>query len=201
MELADAGGLESLSMRRLAKEVGVEAMSLYHHVASKEALVDGLVDMVFAEIEVAEPGAVGWRTAMRERAVSVRAALNRHRWAVGLMEGRMNPGPATIRNHEAVLGCLREGGFPLREAIHAISVLDAYTYGFALQEKHLPFDTPEESAQVMDAQRAQVPGMDGFPHLMEVAAALQEAGYDYASEFAFGLDLILDGLERLRAGT
>ena len=199
MDLADAGGLESLSMRRVAKDVGVEAMSLYHHVANKEALVDGLIDLVFAEIEVAEPGTTGWRSAMRERALSGREALLRHPWAVGLMEGRMNPGPATVRYHDAVLGCLREDGFALRDAVHAMSVLDAYTYGFALQEKNLPFETPEESAQVIETQRARVPDMDEYPYLVEVATELQTAGYDYATEFAFGLDLILDGLERLRA--
>ena len=199
LELADGGGFHSISMRNVAKKLGVEAMSLYNHVANKEDIVDGLVDIVFGEIEVATPGTVDWKTAMRERAHSVRAALNRHRWAVGLMEGRMNPGPATMRNHDAVLGCLRESGFPFRAAVHAYSLMDAYIYGFALQERGLPFDAPEETGEVMRRQRQNVPEMDDYPYLVEAATELAQAGYDYDTEFAFGLDVILDGLERLRA--
>jgi AcrR family transcriptional regulator len=199
LELADARGFEAISMRNVAKRLGVEAMSLYNHVANKEDVVDGLVDIVFGEIEVAAPGTTDWRTAMRERAISVRAALNRHRWAVGLMEGRMNPGPASMRTHDAVLGCLREAGFPFRAAVHAYSLMDAYIYGFALQERGLPFDAPEETAQVMERQRRNVPDMGAYPYLMEAAAEFAGAGYDYDVEFALGLDLILDGLERLRA--
>jgi AcrR family transcriptional regulator len=187
-------------MRKVAAKLRVEAMSLYNHVANKEDLIDGLVDIVFSEIEVPEPGSVDWRTAMRSRALSVRAALQRHRWAVGLMEGRMSPGPANIANHNAVMGCLREGGFEFRDAVHAYSVMDAYIYGFALQERGLPFDTPEETAKVMREQRQNVPSMDDYPYLVETAAELEKAGYDYDVEFLFGLDLILDGIERFRDG-
>jgi AcrR family transcriptional regulator len=200
LELADGGGFHSLSMRKVAAKLKVEAMSLYNHVANKEDLIDGLVDIVFSEIEVPEPGSVDWRTAMRSRALSVRAALQRHRWAVGLMEGRMSPGPANIANHNAVIGCLREGGFEFRDAVHAYSVMDAYIYGFALQERGLPFDTPEETAKVMREQRQNVPSMDDYPYLVETAAELEKAGYDYDVEFLFGLDLILDGIERFRDG-
>jgi len=200
IELADAGGFESLSMRKVAKQLGVEAMSLYHHVANKEDILDGLVDIVFSEIEVPAPGEVDWRTAMRQRGISVREALNRHRWAVGLMEGRLSPGPATLRNHDAVMGCLREAGFPFRSAVHAYSVMDAYIYGFALQERNLPFETPGEVSEVMEIQRAHVPEMAEYPYLVEVATEMAKAGYDYAIEFEFGLDLILDALERFRAG-
>jgi AcrR family transcriptional regulator len=200
LELADGGGFHSLSMRKVAAKLRVEAMSLYNHVANKEDLIDGLVDIVFSEIEVPEPGSVDWRTAMRSRALSVRAALQRHRWAVGLMEGRMSPGPANIANHNAVMGCLREGGFEFRDAVHAYSVMDAYIYGFALQERGLPFDTPEETAKVMREQRQNVPSMDDYPYLVETAAELEKAGYDYDVEFLFGLDLILDGIERFRDG-
>jgi AcrR family transcriptional regulator len=199
LELADAGGFHSLSMRKVAAKLGVEAMSLYNHVANKEDIVDGLVDIVFSEIEVPEPGSADWKPAMRGRAISVRAALNRHRWAVGLMEGRMHPGPANVHNHNAVMGCLREGGFAFRDAVHAYSVMDAYIYGFALQEKGLPFDAPEETAQVMRAQSENV-AMDDYPYLVETAIELEKAGYDYDTEFLFGLDLILDGIERFRAG-
>jgi AcrR family transcriptional regulator len=199
LALADAGGHEALSMRNLGKALGVEAMSLYYHVTNKEDILDGLVDIVFSEIAVPSPGEDDWRGAMRRRAISVREALNRHRWAVGLMEGRMNPGPASLRHHDAVMGCLREAGFPFRAAVHASSVMDAYIYGFALQEKHLPFDTPEEVSAVMEIQRRHVSEMDDYPYLVEVATEMAKAGYDYASEFEFGLDLILDALERFRA--
>ncbi len=199
LALADADGEEALTMRNLGRRLGVEAMSLYNHVRNKEDILDALVDLVFAEIEVPTPGEGDWRGAMRRRGIGVRAALNRHRWAVGRMEGRMHPGPAGLRHHDAVMGCLREAGFSFRGAVHASSVMDAYLYGFALQEKNLPFEAPEEVAEVMAVQRENVPSMDDFPYLLEVATEMAEAGYDYAAEFEFGLDLILDGLERVRA--
>jgi AcrR family transcriptional regulator len=199
LKLADDGGFHSLSMRKVASKLRVEAMSLYNHVGGKEDIVDGLVDIVFSEIEVPAPGSVDWKTAMRARAISVRDALNRHRWAVGLMEGRMNPGPANVANHDAVMGCLREGGFEFRDAVHAYSVMDAYIYGFALQERGLPFDAPEETAQVMRKQAETVPSMNDYPYLVETAIELEKAGYDYEVEFLFGLDLILDGIERYKA--
>jgi AcrR family transcriptional regulator len=200
LALADEGGHEALSMRNVGKKLGVEAMSLYNHVANKEDILDGLVDIVFSEIAVSSPGEIDWKTAMRKRAISVREALNRHRWAVGLMEGRMAPGPASLRTHDAVMGCLREAGFPFRAAVHASSVMDAYIYGFALQEKNLPFETPDQVSEVMRIQRQHVPEMDDYPYLVEVATEMAKAGYDYATEFEFGLDLILDALERFRAG-
>jgi AcrR family transcriptional regulator len=200
LTLADEGGHEALSMRNLGKQLGVEAMSLYNHVANKDDIVDGLVDLVFSEIEVPAPGEADWKAAMRGRAISLREALNRHRWAVGLMEGRMSPGPASLRSHDAVMGCLREAGFSFRDAVHALSVMDAYIYGFALQEKNLPFDTPDQVSEVMEIQRRHVPDMGDYPHLVEVATEMAKAGYDYATEFTFGLDLILDALERFRAG-
>jgi AcrR family transcriptional regulator len=196
--LADREGVGSLSMRRLARELGVEAMSLYHHVAGKQALLDGMVDLVFGEIEL--PGNDGdWKAAMRRRAHSARAVLARHPWAIALMESRRTPGPANLRHHDAVLGCLRRAGFPVVLTAHAYSILDAYIYGFALQEASLPFDTPEETAEVaagiMDAFAA-----DAYPHLTELAVEhVLQPGYDYGDEYAFGLELILDGLERLAA--
>ena len=197
MALADQDGFESLTMRRLAKDLRVEAMSLYNHVASKDDLLDGMVDIVFGELE--DP-AVGedWRAQMRRRALSVREVLGRHPWAVGLMEGRPTPGPSNMRHHDATMGCLREGGFEFRDAVHALSVLDAYIYGFALQERGLPFETPEESGQLIQEQRRRF-SIEEFPYLVEVATELPKAGYDFVAEFAFGLDLILDGLERFMA--
>jgi AcrR family transcriptional regulator len=194
--LADETGLETFSMRGLAQELGVVPMALYKHVANKEELLDGMVDIVFGEIELPTVELDDWRSAMRRRASSTREALKRHSWAIGMMESR-KPGPANLRNHDAVMGCLRTAGFPFEMAIHAYSVLDAYIYGFALQERGLPFDAPEETAQVMRRQRESVPSMDDYPYLVETAAELETAGYDYETEFLFGLDLILDGLEPL----
>ena len=196
--LADREGVGSLSMRRLARELGVEAMSLYHHVAGKPALLDGMVDLVFGEIEL--PVADGdWKAAMRRRAVSAREALRRHPWATALMESRATPGPANLRHHDAVLGILRNAGFSVELAAHAYSLLDAYIYGFALQETSLPFSTPEETAEVAEAIMAEFPA-DQYPHLTEIATDhVLQPGYDYGNEYQFGLELILDGLDRARS--
>src|SRR5271170_2223668 len=131
--LADEGGLGAFSMRALAQQLGVVPMALYKHVANKEDLLDGMVDIVFGEIELPSLD-LDWRSAMRNRAMSTRDALKRHGWAIGLMESR-HPGPANLRNHNAVMGCLREAGFSFEMALHAYSVQDAYIYGFALQER------------------------------------------------------------------
>ncbi|MEI5525591.1 TetR/AcrR family transcriptional regulator [Streptomyces brasiliscabiei] len=199
VELADAGGLETLSMRRLGEAVGVEAMSLYNHVANKEDLLDGMVDLVFGEVDLPEPGD-DWRQAMRRRAISMRLALTRHRWAIGLMESRSTPGPATLRHHDAVLGCLRRGGLTLTLTAHAISVLDSYIYGFALQEKSLPFESPEETAELAESIMGGF-GDDEYPYLTEIATAhVLRPRYAYGDEFIYGLDLVLDGLHRAAAG-
>ena len=197
MALADAGGIESLTMRRLAQELGVEAMSLYHHVANKDDILDGMVDIVFSEIDL-PPTTTDWKAAMRERAHSVRAALLRHPWAITLMESRRAPGPANLRHHDAVLGCLRGGGFSIELTAHAYAVLDAYIYGFARTQVSLPFDTAEETQEVADEIMQQF-AAGQYPHLVELTTQhVLRPGYDYANEFDFGLDLILDGLERAR---
>jgi AcrR family transcriptional regulator len=193
--LADEGGIGALSMRKLGQVLGVEAMSLYNHVASKGDLLDGMVDVVFGEIGL-PPADGGWKPAMRQRAIAVRAVLSRHRWAIGLMESRRSPGPATLRHHDAVLGCLREAGFSVELTAHAYSLLDSYIYGFALQEASLPFGTPEETAQVTREIADQMPAGE-YPYLAEMATAhVLQPGYQYGSEFEVGLDLILDALER-----
>jgi AcrR family transcriptional regulator len=199
VEYADRHGLEALSMRKLADELGAGAMSLYHYVPNKTDLIDGMVDLVFAEIELPALD-VDWRTAMRRRAVSTRDALNRHRWAVGHMEGRSTHGPANLRLHDAVLGCLRAAGFSVEMTVHAYSVQDAYIYGFALQETDMTPETPEDFAAVAAQQMEDYAAMLAeFPNLVEVVGGyVAKSGYDYATEFLFGLDLILDGLERIR---
>jgi AcrR family transcriptional regulator len=197
MDLADEGGVAALSMRKLGRKLGVEAMSLYNHVANKGDVLDGMVDLVFGEIGL-PPGGADWKTAMRQRAVAAREVLARHPWAIGLMESRSRPGPATLRHHDAVIGCLRQAGFSIAMAAHAYSVLDSYIYGFALQQASLPFRTSEEVVEVADSILRQFPA-DAYPHLAELTVQhVLRPGYDYADEFAFGLDLILDGLERVR---
>jgi len=193
--LADEGGIGALSMRKLGEAVGVEAMSLYNHVASKGDLLDGMVDVVFSEIGL-PAGEVGWKAAMRQRAISARETLARHRWAIGLMESRRSPGPATLRHHDAVLGCLRKAGFSIELTAHAYSLLDSYIYGFALQEASLPFDSAEEAPEVAQEIAGQLPA-DAYPHLTELAIEhVLQPGYRYGDEFEIGLDLILDALER-----
>jgi AcrR family transcriptional regulator len=206
--LAARDGIESLTMRKLAEELGAGAMSLYHYVPNKEELLDGMVDIVFSEIELPTTD-VDWKTALRRRAFSTREVLNRNRWAVGLMESRRTPGPASLRLHDAVLGCLREAGFSIETTIQAYSVQDAYIYGFALQEKSLPFESAEEAAAVAAEQVREFAELaderqfaalaEEFPYLAEVVAGhVAEVGYDFAAAFEYGLDLILDALERLR---
>lgn len=199
MALADADGLGAVSMRRLGEALGVEAMSLYNHVANKDDVVDGMVDAVFAEIELPD-GRDGWRPAMRRRAFSTRDVLLRHPWASPLMNARTSPGPATLRHHDAVLGVLRGAGFSVALAAHAFALMDSYIYGFVLQETSLPFATPEETADVAEGILAAA--AEEYPHLTEMTVehALRP-GYDFGDEFPYGLDVVLDGIERaLRGG-
>lgn len=194
--LADETGTGVPSMRKLGERLGVEAMSLYHHFRNKDLILDGMVDQVFAEIELPSDD-VDWRPAMRSRATSMRDALVRHPWAIGLMDSRTNPGDATLRHHNAVIGSLRSGGFSISGAAHAFSVLDSYIYGFALQQLSLPFTSSAELEDVAGALLEQLPDNE-FPHLAEMTAVHTRPGYEYTKEFEIGLDLILDGLERLR---
>lgn len=199
VEFADGHGIAALTMRRLGEELGVEAMSLYNHVANKERLFDGMVDLVFAEIRFPTAD-VDWRTAMRARAVSARAALSRHPWAIGIMESRSSPGPATLHQHDAVLGCLRAAGFSLPMAGHAFALLDSFTYGFALTETSLPLDGAQQTAELARSIFSGfAPGQ--YPHLTEFTTGhVLTPGYTYAAEFEFGLDLLLEALERARNG-
>jgi AcrR family transcriptional regulator len=200
MAIADQSGLEALSMRKLGEAVGVEAMSLYHHVANKDDLLDGMIDVVFGEIDLPS-GEDDWKTAMRQRAISMRRVLARHRWAIGLMESRISPGPATLRHHDAVIGCLRSADFSVELTAHAYSVLDSYIYGFALQERGLPFESRDDTAEMARTFLAQFPTAE-YPHLAELTIEhVLRPDYDYGNEFEIGLDLILDGLERSATGS
>jgi AcrR family transcriptional regulator len=203
VDLADRVGIDSLTMRKLGEELGVEAMSLYNHVANKGDLLDGMIDIVFGEIDLPIEE-TDWRTAMRRRAISARLALSRHPWAIGRMESRTTPGPETLRHHDAVLGILRAAGFSVELAAHAYSALDSYIYGFALQAPSLPFDSQDngqDTAAVTQAIMARFTSGQ-YPHLTEMAVDhVLQPGYDYADEFEFGLDLILDGLEKASTTT
>ena len=198
MAVADAGGLETLTMRTLGQELGVGPMAFYRHVANKDDMVDGIVDLVFSEVELPAIG-VDWKTAMRDRAISLRDVLSRHRWAIGLMESRRNPGPANLRHHDSVIGSLRAGGFDMAMAAHAYSVLDGYIYGFALTKMSLPFENTAEIAEVAETMLAPFP-LNAYPNLAAfITEHAMQPGYDYADEFEWGLDLILDGLEATAA--
>jgi AcrR family transcriptional regulator len=197
LELADQGGLESLSMRKLGQALGVEAMALYYHFANKERVLDGIVDLVFAEIELPEIGA-DWKTAMRQRAITVRDGLLRHRWAIGLMESRTNPGPANLRHHDAVIGCLRAAGFDMAMVATAYSLLDSYIYGFALTKMNLPFEDTSDIVELSESMLAPFPPGE-YQNLADfITEHAMKPGYDYGDEFEYGLDVILDGLERVR---
>ncbi|MCA8913255.1 MAG: TetR/AcrR family transcriptional regulator C-terminal domain-containing protein [Planctomycetes bacterium] len=197
VELADAHGLEKLSMRKLGQKLGVEAMSLYNHVAGKDDLLDGLVDMVVAEIDLPAEGE-NWKKAMRRRAHSAREMFLRHPWALIVMESRKNPGPAAMRYYDAVIGSLRKGGFSVALAAHAFAALDSYIYGFALQEMKLPFKSSEELHELAGDIMQQMP-VDQFPHFVELTVEhVLKPGYAFGNEFDWGLELMLDGLDRAR---
>lgn len=192
--VADRGGLAQVSMRSVGKELGVEAMSLYHHIAGKDELVDLLADWAFTQI-IAPAADQPWRQAMTERAASARAAFSAHPWALHIIESRRNPGTAALRHHDAVLGCFLHNGFTVAAAAHAFSVLDAYVYGFVLSEQNLPFDSSYSVDDMAGELQAAMPAGE-YPHLTRMITE-QVIGqtYSYADEFGFGLQIILDGIE------
>ena len=196
LEIVDRDGLDGLSMRKVARALGAGAMSLYHHVADKETLLDELVDLVFAEIAL-PPEGVAWRAAMQRRMRSAQDVLRRHPWAIALMESRIRPGPANLRQREAMLAVLRRGGFSVVAATHAQWVLDSYLYGYALQLATLPFEGAAGLAEMAD--EVFLPQLDAaaHPYLTEAAHALTSAGYDPADEFDVGLEVVLDAVAGL----
>ena len=189
--VADRGGIAGVSMRNVGAELGVEAMSLYHHLSGKDDLVDGLADWVIALIQVPRPG-LPWRSEMVLRAESARVALSAHPWGLGLIESRRAAGEALLRHHDAVLGCLREGGFSVALAAHAFSALDSYIYGFVLTEVNLPFESGESAEDFVAGLSMPV---QHYPYLAEMLTEQVVAKeYAYADEFTYGLNLILDAL-------
>jgi AcrR family transcriptional regulator len=195
LAVADAGGLGSLTIRSLATQLDVRPMSVYHYVANKDEILDALVDLVFEEIELPVPGG-DWRSELTRRADSARAVLGRHRWAIGLLESRPTPGPANLRHHDAVIATLRRAGFSAEMTAHAYALLDSYVYGFALQEASLPFEGPEGVGELA-GPILELMAAGEYPHLLDMVMSYYlEPGYDFGEEFRFGLDLVLDGLER-----
>ncbi|HET7397592.1 MAG TPA: TetR/AcrR family transcriptional regulator C-terminal domain-containing protein [Intrasporangium sp.] len=194
MAIADADGLGALTIRSLARELGAKPMSVYHYVANKDEILDGIVDLVYGEIEL--PSASGaWRTEMHRRASSARRVLRRHPWAILLLQSRTAPGTATIRHHDAVIASLRAAGFSVELTAHAFAVIDSYVFGFAVSEAALPIHGPASVAEVAESMMGRF-STGEFPHLVEFATQhILQPGYDFGDEFDFGLELILDGLE------
>ncbi len=195
IDLANRGGITALSMRKLAQELGVEAMSLYYYVAKKEDLLAGMVDLVVREMELPSMGD-DWKAALRKSAISAHDVLVRHAWACGLMMS-VQDGTARLRWMDAVLRCLREAGFSTELTHHAYHALDSHITGFTLWQLSFPFEA-EQLADVAATFLRELP-VDEYPYLAEhVEWHLTETRDDDEGEFAFGLDLILDGLERMR---
>lgn len=200
VELADRIGLEPLTIRRLAEHLGVRPMTLYHYVANKDDIVDGMVGRVFDEVERPTPGAP-WQVTIRDRARSLRAALGRHPWAIPIMESRRRPGADILDHHEAVVATWLSTGFPLPLIAHAVAVVDAFVYGFALQEAALPFGERDGDLTEAGEEIVMPLSADQYPALMRFTAEhVMQPGYNFGDSFEWGLSLILDGIERAAAG-
>jgi len=193
MALADDRGIDALSMRSLASELGIEAMSLYHHVANKEQILDGMIDIVFDEIGLPAAG-LSWIAALRWRATSARRVLMQHPWAVGLMDSRTSMGAATMRHHDTMIGVLRSAGFSMSEVAKVASLLDAFVFGFVLQERSLPGSSAEEIEAMTHGMLEQFPA-DQYPNFRAfVIEHVLQPGFAFGNEFERGLNVILDGL-------
>jgi AcrR family transcriptional regulator len=197
VDLADREGIEALSMRKLGQELGVDAMALYRHVRNKDDMLDGIVEVIVAEIP--RPATTdGWKTTLRAQSMAARRVMLRHPWARRVLEERPKGGPAFLAYVESVLATLRDGGFSIELAHHVLHVMGSRIFGFnqdLLEDKAQSVPSPEEAAILM---RALAP----FPRVSEMAQSVSHDGVlgacDDDVEFAFGLDLVLDGLERLR---
>ncbi len=195
LRMADEGGIEALSMRKLALELGVQAMSLYNHVANKDEIIDGIVDRVVSEIEVPD-FSLDWKTAMRRRSTSAHEVLLRHPWATMPLVSRINVGPAMLGYINATLGCLFEAGFSLEMADQIWNAIDSHIYGFTLQELNFPVETENYS----EAAKIGLPliSADLYPYMNTLTHAVIEKRYDGIQNFEFGLELLLNGLDKFR---
>jgi AcrR family transcriptional regulator len=194
LDLADREGLEGLSMRKVAEGLGVQAMSLYNYVTNKDDLIDGMVELVVGEMAVPD-GGKAWKGEMRRRAIVARSVLLRHPWAMIPLMSRVNVGPMVLRYIDATLGCLQAGGFSLYVADHAWNAMDSHIYGFTLQELKFPF----EAVDYPEAARLGLPLVPValYPNMHALTIEVIERRYDGLHDFEFGLDMVLDGLERL----
>ncbi len=198
VELADQVGAEALAIRKIADALGSKPMTLYSYIDGKDDILDGMVDQVFAEIALPDPD-LPWQDAVRGRCVSARQVLGRHTWAVPLLESRRSPGHATLEHHDAMLGCLFRGGLPIGVVAHAYAVLDAFVYGFVIQEASLPAAEGEELQELVHEIAAAMPAEE-FPHLARFTVEhVMSPGYSFGVSFDVGLDVLLDGIERLAA--
>ncbi len=198
LRLADKGGIESLSMRKLARTLRVEAMSLYNHVADKEDILAALIDLVVGEIELPLRGG-DWKKAMRERGRSAHSVLLGHHWATMLFVSRLNVGPNMLRYVDATIGCLREAGFSYPMADHAWTTLDAYIYGFTIQKRNFPLD-PTQYVAAATGFLHLIPA-EHFPYLNGMSQEVIAGRHDGLHQLEFGLELILDGLETMRCAS
>jgi AcrR family transcriptional regulator len=196
MKRADRHGIASISTRKLGQELGVEGMALYYHFKNKDEVLDSMIDLVFSEIDL-PPSAADWKTALRQRSISAREALARHPWAIGLMESRTHPGSANLKHHDQMLGTLRQAGLSLTMAADAYMLLDSYIHGFALQHTSVPLG---HSRKAVDVARdmLQPRSATEYPNLGAMIEEVTARGDDHRREFEFGLDLILDALEKIR---
>lgn len=196
LTLADKAGVDALSMRKIARKLSVEAMSLYKHVANKDEVLIGIVDLVVGEIEVPPP-ITPWKRAMRTRALSVRSALHRHPWSILLIQS-ISPTPIRLQHNDRVLGVMREQGFSLELAYRAFLLMDSYIYGFTMQELNWQSDDPRAAEGMASAVLP-----EAYPYFSAVFAHVSKLVVDqgataaYDAEFSFGLDLTLDSLDRL----
>ena len=201
IEVADAGGLGALTIRTLAQTLGVKPMSVYYYVANKDEILDGIVDLVYSEIDLPVVGGQ-WETEIRRRCQSARTVLGRHPWAIAMLQSRLRPGPFTLRHLDAVIGTLRAAGFPIGLTAHAFALLDSYVFGFALSESALPFDGPETVADTATTMVQEFFDPGRFPHLLEFTTEhVMRPDYDFAGEFDYGLAVVLDGLAAALAST
>lgn len=198
MTLADEVGIEAFTIRKLASALDVKPMTIYHHVPSKEQILDGMVDIVFGEITL-PPEDLPWEEAIRVRCRSMRDVLKQHWWAPPLMESRSDPGPLSLRHHDRVIGCLLRGGLSIQMTAHAYAILDSYLYGFALEEVNLPEGGTKD---IVPLAEALAPMFEPYPHLYRFTVEhVLQPGYSFGNSFEFGLDLILNGIaEAARQG-
>jgi AcrR family transcriptional regulator len=198
VQLADEGGIESLTMRRLGQALGFEAMSLYNHVANKDDVLDGMLDLVLAECEPPSPTG-DWATAIRNSAISVHEALRQHPWSVSLLMAPARIRPARLRYMDLLLGRLRQAGFSAETTYHAYHVLDGYIFGFSLWETSHTY-TAEEISKFAAVLLTEIITPDAYPYLHEHAQQhMSEGPHRELSAFEVGLDLVVDGLKKLRA--